>query len=237
MFLKCSKYATAIVLTASLSLLLFGCGGGSGAATQDPTAPPGPAATPDPSATPDPTPAPTDGNGGGFTVTGKISLADSTLIKGATVSLYKTSYTIYTFSKANGDPLYTTMNSNGIDSVSLASAPQSTTSTGENGVYSFTGVQGGSYTIVPTSATYVFKWSQVPTRNNIGVITVTGSGTVYIYNPEGLGNTIVGTIIYNTGTPFTITGNVLDGQDFIASVPGGGGVIPCVPTSANNYCK
>lgn len=230
MFLKCSKYATAIVLTASLSLLLFGCGGGSGAATQDPTA------TPGPTATPDPTPAPTDGNGGGFTVTGKISLADGTLIKGATVSLYKTSYTIYPFFKANGDPLYTTMNSNGIDSVSLASAPQSTTSTGENGVYSFIGVQGGSYTIVPTSATYVFKWSQVPTRNIIGVITITDSGTVYIYNPEGLGNTIVGTIIYNTGT-LTITGNVLDGQDFIASVPGGGGVISCVPTPANNYCK
>jgi hypothetical protein len=211
MFLKCFKYATAILMTVLLSLLLFGCGGGSGAATTGPTATPGP------------TPTPT----GGFTVTGKISLADGTPIIGATVSLHQTSYTIYSTASANGH-LYGTVNSNGEEGVSVDMAALQSKSTDTNGVYLFTGVPGGSYTIQPASNLYVFKWVLVPTLGTIGVITITDSGTVYTYNPEGSGNTLAydstNTIIYNTVAPFAITNSTLNGQDFEASLPGGTGL-------------
>ena len=195
------RYATVIMLAAALSLLLVGCGGGG-----------------------------TDGGGsgatiggasGGFTVTGKITLADGTPINGATVKLYRTSYTIYLVDNM----FYSTKNLSGLESIKLDAAFVQS-STNEQGVYSFAGVNSGKYTIVPTSSTYVFKWSQVPTRSNIGVITITDSGTVYIYNPEGNGNklSVDGTVIYNTGTPFIITNNMLAGQDFEASLPGSSGL-------------
>jgi hypothetical protein len=155
-----------------------------------------------------------------FTVTGKITLADGTpLINGTTVvRLYKTSYTIYTIDNT----LHSTRDLNGIESVQLDTAFVES-STDEHGVYSFTGVHSGNYTIVPSSSTYVFKWAQVPTRSSIGVVTITDSGMVYFYNPEGNGNQLDGTIIYNTVTPFAIANNKLDGQNFEASLPGGTG--------------
>jgi len=193
------SYATAIVLTVLLPLLLFGCGGGSSSSA--------------------------NGNAG-FTVTGKISLANGTPIKGATVNLYKTSYTIYSTASVNGH-LYGTVNSNGVESVSLVPMPPPTT-TDVNGVYSFTGLPGGNYTIQPSSTTYVFKWSSVPTLGTIGVITITDSGMTYVYNPEGTGNMLFadganGSIIYNnTVSPFALTNS---GQyfNFEASLPGGTG--------------
>ena len=157
-----------------------------------------------------------------FTVTGKITLVDGTTpIKGATVRLYKTSYTIYTIDNS----FYSTRDLSGLESIQLDTAFVQS-STNEQGVYSFVGVSSGKYTIVPTSSTYVFQWTQVPTRNNIGVVTITDSGIVYIYNPEGNGNKLSdeGTIIYNTGTPFAIASNTLNGQDFEASLPGSSGL-------------
>ncbi|MGB9080578.1 MAG: hypothetical protein WCD00_04715 [Desulfuromonadaceae bacterium] len=195
MLFEFHKYGTAIVVTAIVSLLLAGCGGGSGSGGAE-----GGGSV-----------------GGGFTVTGKITLADGTPINGATVKLYKTSYTIYTI-----DTFYSTRDLSGLESIKLDSVfLQSTTN--EQGVYSFAGVYSGNYTIVPTSSVYVFKWSLEPTRSTIGVVTITDSGTIYIYNPEGTGNKVEGAIIYNTGAPYTITNNILDGQDFEASLPGGTG--------------
>jgi hypothetical protein len=154
------------------------------------------------------------GSGGSFTITGKIT-TDNGLnpIADATVTLYKSRYEIYEV-----DGLY--------GATVVSPEIVQTVATNGQGVYSFTGVHSGPYTIEPTSTTYVFKWSQVPTRDNIGVITITDSGIAYTYNPEGLHNTVSpdGTIIYNIGTPFTITGNVLTGQDFEASLPGGSGL-------------
>lgn len=187
------RYMTAIMLSAVLSLLLIGCGGGG-----------------------------TNGGGpvdGGFTVTGKITLADGTPISGATVKLHKTRYTIYSID----NKFYSTRDSSGLETIKLDPAFVQT-STNAQGDYSFSGVYSGKYTIVPTFGTYLFKWSYVPTRASIGVVAITESGIVYMYNPEGSGNTLSdnGTIIYNTGTPFTITGSTLAGQDFEASLPGSG---------------
>lgn len=156
-----------------------------------------------------------------FSFTGKIALADGTPVSGAVVKLYKTSYTIYTIDTV----FYSTRDLSGLESIRLDTAFVQS-STNEQGVYSFSGVQSDKYTIVPTSETYVFKWSREPTRSDIGVITITESGMVYIYNPEGGGNQLSddGTIIYNTGIPFVISGNTLDGQDFEAALPGGSGI-------------
>ena len=45
-----------------------------------------------------------------------------------------------------------------------------------------------------------------------------------MYNPEGNGNSVENAIIFNTVAPFTIANNMLDGQDFEASLPGGSGL-------------
>ncbi len=174
------------------SALLAGCGGGSSGVSESNT----------------------------FSLSGKISLAGGAPLSGVSVKLLKTSYIITPYSSAGGT-FYSTKDKNGVESVKLETQLQ-TKLTDQNGLYSFTGVQDGVYTIQPTSGTYVFKWFQVPTRDNIGVLTITGSGIVYVYNPEGSGNKLSSdkTVIYNTGTPFTITGNVLNGQDFEASLPG-----------------
>lgn len=184
-------------MTTLLSLLLFGCGSDSSSTNSDASS--------------------------GFTVTGKISLADGTPVSGASVKLYKTSYTIYSIDAVDRK-IYSTRDATGAESVRLDSVTQSAT-TDAHGIYSFSGVSNGNYTIQPTSVEYVFKWSQVPTRSNIGVISITDSGTVYVYNPEGTGNklSVDATIIYNTDPPFAITGNSLSGMDFEASLPGGSG--------------
>lgn len=184
----CRTAKLSLVLTA-LTLLLAGCGGSSAG-----------------------------GGDSGYTIAGKISLAGGAPLSGATVKLFKTSYTIYTI-----DSYYSTRDSNFQESVHLDSEVQSVT-TDASGNYRFTGVTSGSYTTQATASGYVFKWSHVPTRSSIGVVSITDSGTVYIYNPEGSGNKLSadGTKIYNTDAPFTITGNTLDGQDFEASQPGSG---------------
>jgi len=157
-----------------------------------------------------------------FSISGKIILAGGTPINGATVNLYKTSYTIFTIDST----FFSTRNSSGIESITLDSAPVQSATTNVQGIYSFPGVRSGKYTIVPTSGTYVFKWSLVPTRSTIGVLALTENGMVYTYNPEGSGNQLSGdgTIIFNTGIPFSITNNALSGQDFEASLPGGTGL-------------
>lgn len=156
-----------------------------------------------------------------FNITGKISLADGTPITGATVNLFKTSYTIFTIPNTL---LVSTRNLSGIETTTLDPAPVLSATTNAQGIYSFPGVRSDKYTIVPTSGTYVFKWSLVPTRSTIGVIALTESGMVYTYNPEGSGNQLSpdGTIIFNIGVPFSIANNTLNGQDFEAAVPGGG---------------
>lgn len=157
-----------------------------------------------------------------FTVTGKITIDAGTPVVNATVNLYRTSFAIYSTS-INGNVFYGTRNAGGVESVRLASVVQ-TLSTGALGTYSFTGVKSGSYTICPvTSATQVFNWFKVPSRSDTGVVTITESGMVYFYNPEESNNKLSSdrTVIYNIDEPFAVTGSTLDGQDFLASKPGG----------------
>jgi len=176
-----------------LSLTLSGCGGGGGSGT---------AVGEDP----------------GFIMTGKIQLFGGTPISGVKVTLYKTSYTVYPI-----DGFYSTRDSNGTESVYLNPTGAVEAISAADGSYAFKGLASGNYTIKPTSASYVFKWLLVPTRDNIGVVTITESGTVYFYNPEGTGNKIsaTGGIIYNTVIPFTLTSKTLANLDFEGSVPGG----------------
>jgi len=168
------------------------------------------------------------GGGGGetasFAVSGSVAFATGSPGNSATtaVKLYKTSYTIYSTATVSGK-LYGTRNAAGTESVTLDLQPlQSTTVT--NGVYTFTGVPSGNYTIVPSLQGYLFKSVTIPTLDRIGVLAITENGTAYLYNPEGTGNQLSsdGKIIYNTA-PLTLTGNVLSNQDFEASLPGGGG--------------
>jgi hypothetical protein len=199
------RYATAIVLSTALSLLLIGCGGGGDTVSGGNTVGGDPVS-------------------GGFAITGKITLSNGgSPMSGATVSLFNTVYTTYLI-----DGLAGASNVN-----IVAPAIQSVT-TNSLGVYSFTGVTSGSYTIVPAYTdpllgNYFFKCYQVPTRSVIGVITITAGGDVYIYNPEGSNNQLIElsgqTIIYNyPGGPFAIANNTLGGQNFEASLPGSGGI-------------
>lgn len=189
------RYTLSLIFLVILLPLLVGCGSGGGNGT--------------------------GGDTGGIAVTGRISLFGGSPLAGATVKLYKTSYTVYSIDSV----FYSTKSSTGLESVHLDSEVQSVT-TDASGNYKFSGVPSGNYTIQATASGYVFKWSHVPTRSSIGVVSITDNGTVYIYNPEGSGNQLSadGTKIYNTDTPFTITGNTLDGQDFEASQPGGSGI-------------
>lgn len=162
------------------------------------------------------------GGGNGFTISGGITSSGSP-VTAAQVNLYKTSYRIYS---TNG--LVSTRDANGVESVTLTQPPTASVNTSSSGTFAFNDLASGSYTIKPVSGSLLFKWAAVPTRDSIGVITITDSGTVYFYNPEGSGNQLSSdsTIIYNTGAPFTVTGRTLPNQDFEASLPGGsnGGV-------------
>jgi len=156
-----------------------------------------------------------------FTTTGSIAFANGTPSNSTTVKLYKTSYTIYSTATVSGK-LYSTRDASGAESVTIGPLTQETTTT-SNGVYTFSGVPSGNYTIVPSKQGYLFKSVLIPTLDRIGVLTITENGTVYLYNPEGSGNQLSadGKIIYNT-LPLTLPGSVLSNQDFEASLPGGG---------------
>lgn len=168
------------------------------------------------------------GGGGGnetatFKIDGSIAFADGSTSNRTTVNLYKTSYTIYSTATVAGK-LYGTRNAAGKESVDFDVNKPLQTATATNGVYTFTGVQSGNYTIRPETDAYLYKSVNIPTLDRIGVLTITENGTVYLYNPEGTGNQLTsdGKIIYNT-VPFTLSGNVLTNQDFDASQPGGSG--------------
>ena len=153
-----------------------------------------------------------------FTITGKTTL-DGSPLAGATVTLYKTTYTIYAI---NG--FYSTRDPNNGGSESVLLNPIGTVSqtTGADGSYTFTAVRSGSYTVKPSFSGYVFQLASIKTLDNSGVVTITDDGTVYRYNPEGNGNQLAvnNTIIYNSA-PSSLTNSTLSGIDFLASVPGG----------------
>lgn len=158
-----------------------------------------------------------NGTTGGFTVAGKVTLANGTPLSGVSVNIYKTTYSIYSTTG-----LY------GANSISTSATPSATTQlTSADGSYAFKNLVSGNYTITPKSPFYLFKWKQVPTKESIGVLTLTDSLLAYVFNPDGsLGflNRLSTdrTIIYNTAEPVPITDNTLTGQDFEGAVPGGG---------------
>lgn len=194
-----------------LSSVIFasGCGGGGGGGT---------------SAAPLVTPP--SGPLGGFTVTGKITLADGSPLPGVSVKLFVSRYTIYSYMG-----VYSTKDAGGIESLATGTTPSATVSTAADGTYAFHNVPANNYTITPELAPYLFKWKLVPTKNSIGVLTLTDSPKGYFYDPNGTGNQITPlgpidytTIIYNTVPPFDLPGNSLSGPnlDFEGAIPGGG---------------
>lgn len=160
-----------------------------------------------------------------FTVTGKITSTDGTPTAGLSVNLYKASFAIYSGAMYNGT--YGTRNAtNGVESVKIDSVVQ-TVPTNNQGIYSFTSVNKGSYTIQPSSSAYLFKWSLEPSRSDTGIVSITESGMVYLYNPEEsefANNKLFadGTIISNTTEPFSITDGATNKLDFEASSGSGG---------------
>lgn len=142
-----------------------------------------------------------------FSVTGAISLNGSAF-NGVTLTLYRTSFTIYTIDNlyGAGTPVL-----NSVEAVST---------TGTDGTYSFTGVGSGSYIIVPSHTGYVFN----PGKTIFFTI-IDNDTKIYIYNSETIHNSVIGnppTIIYNSTIP--ITGNTISGWDFTAAIPGGSGL-------------
>lgn len=141
-----------------------------------------------------------------FTVAGTVTL-DGTGFKGVAVTLYKTSFSIYII-----DGLY------GTTAPALSSTGTVTVTTASDGVYTFNGVRSGSYTVVPLLSGYVFN----PDKSS--VISITDSGSIYVYDPAKTGNLVIGipltpdSIIYNSTLPITGTTVI---QDFTASIPGG----------------
>jgi hypothetical protein len=164
-----------------------------------------------------------------FTVAGKISLTGGTPISAVTVNLYKTSFSIYS-TTVNNKVFYSTKNANGESVKKIDSVVKSVT-TDSSGIYSFTGVSSGKYTIQPTFATYAFKWKLESSRGDTGVITITDSGSAYLYNPDesNFGNNKLSfdrTVIYNTvvNQPFSIKDGATNYFDFEA-LSGAGGIL------------
>jgi hypothetical protein len=144
-----------------------------------------------------------------FTISGTIS-KDGAPQSGATVTLYKTTFSIYEVPNFPGHY--------GTGTPVLLSSGTVIQTTGSDGAYSFTGIRSGSYTIVPTQTGLLFN----PEKTN--VISITDSGNAYGYDPTITGNLVTPdhSIIYNS--TITITDNKLAAQNFTASIPGGGGV-------------
>jgi hypothetical protein len=137
-----------------------------------------------------------------FTVTGKISLIDGSGLAGVALNLYTTSFSIYQIDNLYGATVSLELN---------GMVPKITNSAG---VYTFTGVRSGSYTLIPSLSGYVFN----PDKS--GVITITDNGHIYVYDPDKTGNSVIANIIYNSD--FIITDSPIV-KDFAASKPGGTG--------------
>ena len=147
----------------------------------------------------------------GYSIAGKVAFSNGSSVSGATVKLLRSGYRIYSTAGLYG--AYT------LPDTELAS-----TTTGADGSYRFSGLPGGGYSLQalsPPALHLVFRWKDIPTRDLIGITTLSESGQVYVYNPDAGHNSVKNGIIYNTGTPFTLTDKMLSGQDFEASKPGG----------------
>jgi hypothetical protein len=167
----------------------------------------------------------------GFTVTGKVTLADGTPTVGLAVKLYKASLSIYSGGMYINGTFGTKDPTGAVESVKIVSEVQSVP-TNYQGVYSFTGVSKGSYIIQPTDAdlkpTNAYLWTLVPTRSDSGVISISESGTVYLYDPnhDTFADNILssdGTMIYNIAK-FNLNTDATGKFDFNKS-PGSGGIL------------
>ena len=164
-----------------------------------------------------------------FTLTGKVTQADGTPTAGLTVKLYKASFSIYSGAMYNGS--YGTKNpTSGVESVKKVASDVRSVLTNDQGIYSFTGVSGGSYTIEPSGTNSFFTWTLDPSRSDTGVISITASGMVYLYNPDEpppfANNKLSagGTIIYNNSGIFSLDGGATSKFDFKKS-SGSGGIL------------
>jgi len=161
-----------------------------------------------------------------LTVTGKVTQADGTTpVAGLTVKLYKTSFAIYSGAMYKG--AYGTKNATtGVESVKIDSVSLRSTQTNDQGVYSFTAVSRGSYTIQPSDPS-LYRWALDQSRSDTGVLTITESGMAYLYNPEEpqfANNKLSadGTIIYNIAGPFSLDSGASNKFDFKKSSVSGG---------------
>ena len=97
--------------------------------------------------------------------------------------------------------------------------------TDSTGTFTFTGIPVGSYVMTPASTTYVFNPAESGAFTISGPGTATGTSTVYTYDKTTGGNSVIGTtIIYNS--IISVTGNIVNVQNFLASLPGSSGFIP-----------
>ncbi len=148
-----------------------------------------------------------------YTITGKISHKDTALpINGVYVGLYEASFTIYEVDGLHGATV-TPANTGKI------------VQTDSTGTFTFTGIPVGSYVMTPASTTYVFNPAESGAFTISGPGTATGTSTVYTYDKTTGGNSVIGTtIIYNS--IISVTGNIVNVQNFLASLPGSSGFIP-----------
>ena len=139
-----------------------------------------------------------------YSFSGKISPAVSDVVVGGiAVTLYKANFSVYRIDQLYGATVVT-------------GAFEKVTATDGDGSYTFSGVPGGSYTIIPSSGTYLFN----PSQSNF--FTITDGTTLYLYDPGTGGNIPLmgGTVIYNSSAP------IATGLNFSASSKGGlGGLL------------
>jgi hypothetical protein len=148
-----------------------------------------------------------------FNITGTIT-KDAVGFGGVSVTLSNTTFSIYEVPGfaghfGTGEPV-------------VGTAVKNTQTADSSGIYTFTGVPSGTYTITPYKALDGYLNGYAFNPKNSNVITIADDGHVYVYDPTLTGNSVIGTtIIYNSS--FTITNNTLTGRDFTASIPGGAG--------------
>lgn len=142
-----------------------------------------------------------------YVMSGKITNhADGSAFSGVTLTLYTANTAIYTI-----DGLYgATVTLGNIAATAVSSV---------DGRYTISSLRSGSYILAPSLSGYVFNPAQT------AVMTIADScdkrGSVYLYDPEKTGNTVIDNIIYNSLR--LMTGNVIT-QDFEGSTPGGSGL-------------